>query len=348
MSIVATDTLVSSGLTGSGLGGGPSLSPGGFDMGGIDDYQIAKNAGIRTSKLEGGGGGILYGTPGARVLHVDSTNTAYGLDKPYPIYGTIDKPFLTIDYAISQCRENKGDVILVHPGHTETIAAAAGIDMDRAGVTIIGLGHGPDRPTITMATSTAATLHMDAIGSRVSNLLFVCDIDSLVTVIDIDKADCVVNACEFREGTAKQFLTAVDIAGAGANACDRAVVANCVVRAVAAGPAQAIELGEVAAYVQLLNNQFIGNFSNAAIHNPTGKVLADLLIQGGMIDQKASTLSLELVSACTGNIRDLFISSPVDPDTPADVIDPGACRCDVSIIAVDSVDVRGIPVPAAT
>ena len=46
--------------------------------------------------------------------------------------GTFARPFATIDYAIGQCTANNGDLIMVMPGHTETVTAAAGIAVDVA------------------------------------------------------------------------------------------------------------------------------------------------------------------------------------------------------------------------
>ena len=44
--------------------------------------------------------------------------------------GSYQKPFETIDYAVSQCKANRGDVIYVMPGHVETISSASGLDLD--------------------------------------------------------------------------------------------------------------------------------------------------------------------------------------------------------------------------
>src|SRR4051812_41694686 len=50
-------------------------------------------------------------------------------------------PFATIDYAVGQCTAGQGDVILVLPGHVETVTAAAGVALDVAGVSVVGLGN---------------------------------------------------------------------------------------------------------------------------------------------------------------------------------------------------------------
>jgi len=61
--------------------------------------------------------------------------------------GTLQRPFSTIDYAIGRCTAGRGDIILVMPGHAETVTSATMINMDVAGVAIIGLGTGSSRPT---------------------------------------------------------------------------------------------------------------------------------------------------------------------------------------------------------
>jgi hypothetical protein len=55
----------------------------------------------------------------------------------------------TIDGAINKCTANQGDVIFVAEGHTETYTTTgAKFTADVAGITIIGLGTGSNRPTI--------------------------------------------------------------------------------------------------------------------------------------------------------------------------------------------------------
>ena len=71
--------------------------------------------------------------------------------------GTFSEPFATLDFAIGQCAANRGDTIMIKPGHAEDIATAAAITADVAGIAIIGLGTGSLRPTFSW-TAAAATL----------------------------------------------------------------------------------------------------------------------------------------------------------------------------------------------
>jgi len=114
--------------------------------------------------------------------------------------GTYQKPFATIDYAIGRCTAGRGDIIVVMPGHTETISAAAGIALDVAGVAVIGLGDGSLRPTINF-TATASTLTMSAASCKLVNILLTGGIDAVVSPIVVSAADCMIIGCELRDVT---------------------------------------------------------------------------------------------------------------------------------------------------
>lgn len=99
-------------------------------------------------------------------------------------------PFATIAYACSQSGLAVGDCIVVMEGHTETVAAAAGIAQATAGVYVVGLGSGQYRPQVTFSTSTAATWTITAAGCSVSNIIGITGIDVLVSPWVISAAGC--------------------------------------------------------------------------------------------------------------------------------------------------------------
>lgn len=112
-----------------------------------------------------------------------------------------DGPTATIDYAIGLCAANKGDIIYVMPGHTETITAAAGLALDVAGITIIGIGSGSARPTINYTTATTASAVVSAANITLRNLLFTGGIDALVSPLAVQAADFRFIDCEYRDVT---------------------------------------------------------------------------------------------------------------------------------------------------
>lgn len=125
--------------------------------------------------------------------------------------GGFSDPFATIEYAVSQCRSNKGDVIFVKPGHAETIANNTTLTLDKAGVAIVGLGTGSMRPTLTFTTATTANIPVTANNVTVHNLLVVANFADIASVFTLTAAaDFVVDSCEFKDTSSiLNFLTIV-------------------------------------------------------------------------------------------------------------------------------------------
>src|SRR5687767_5634517 len=68
-----------------------------------------------------------------------------------------ERPFATIGAATTAARAAKGDVILVGPGHAETITGAGGITVSKSGLTIDGMGEGALRPRFLMDGAATVT-----------------------------------------------------------------------------------------------------------------------------------------------------------------------------------------------
>ena len=113
--------------------------------------------------------------------------------------GSYHRPFATIDYAIGQCAASRGDIILVMPKHAETLATASAIAMDVVGVSVIGLGQGANRPTLTLS-ATDSTIAISAASCRLSNVIIAPSIDSVVSAIVCSAADCSIDV-ESRDAT---------------------------------------------------------------------------------------------------------------------------------------------------
>lgn len=118
--------------------------------------------------------------------------------------GTERRPFATLDYAMTQCRANKNDIVLIKPGYTESITTNDQIDFTVAGVSVIGLGQGNDRPTFTWdGTDATACIAMEQANCSIRNCLFIASDagDDITGHIRIEADNCEVAYCEFREGT---------------------------------------------------------------------------------------------------------------------------------------------------
>ena len=126
-----------------------------------------------------------------------------------------DYPFDSIDYAVGQCTANQGDVILVLPGHIETVSAAAGLDLDVAGITIIFLGHGNARGSIQFGTVVGADMDVDAADITMINPRFVAALDALTGPIDVNAARFKIVDGTWEDGT---NINTTDCVVADANA----------------------------------------------------------------------------------------------------------------------------------
>lgn len=129
-----------------------------------------------------------------KTFHVDSGTGTDALP------GDSRRPFATIDYAIGQCTANNGDIILVSPGHSETVSSASAITLDVAGVTIIFLGHGGDKGTLTFNTATTASIVVSAASCAILGAKFVAGIDALANPIHVQAADFTLD-CDWHDGS---------------------------------------------------------------------------------------------------------------------------------------------------
>lgn len=255
---------------------------------------------------------------------------------------TPQQPLATIDAAIGKCTASQGDTIIVLEGHAESVSGD--IDVDVAGISIIGLGVGEARPVVTFITNTTAKIDLDAANCLISNLVLKNDIASQAIVIDIDGAGAVIEECELLEGSSKQFLIGIDI---GATAA-RCVVRGCYVKSVAAGANSGIKLSGAVDRPTIEDNRVWGDFADACIHNPTSAVATNCMIRNNVLtNHQSGDHAIELVSACTGVIARNIVNSTLAAVGTKGAIDPGSCYC-VENYGSDGVgDVSGVINPAA-
>lgn len=175
-----------------------------------------------------GSGAMIPPTTGS-VFFVHSGTGSNGNNGKTP-----GKPLATIDYAVGLCTANKGDVIIVMAGHAETLTAAGGITADVAGISIIGLGRGTLRPTISFG-NTAATFAISAANVLVRNLRVTPTVDEVVKMFHITAAYATLDGIEHFETASAQTIQFVLTSAAA----DYLEIRNCYCYQVnAAGSAQ--------------------------------------------------------------------------------------------------------------
>ncbi len=188
--------------------------------------------------------------------------------------GTYYQPFSTIAYALSRCTAGRGDIIIVKPGHAETISSASILSLNVAGVSIIGLGQGSARPTLTFTTANTANIPVTAANMSIQNFLFVANflnIASLMTATGTNTpTDFNIEGCEFRDTTASLNALTVFTGNATANSCDGLRVAGCRISSLGTTAATtAIKVSSATDRVQILDN-----FGCWAVLNNTAAMLA--------------------------------------------------------------------------
>jgi hypothetical protein len=142
----------------------------------ISNYQFGFTGGVAIRKIP------ILNTYGNDIRWVDSNGTANG-------DGTYQRPYATIDAAVGACTANKGDIIMVKAGHVETVTAAAGLALDVAGISIVGLGNKRNRPQVNFTTAVSASMKVTAANIYVENIRFTGGIDALTNPIHVDAAD---------------------------------------------------------------------------------------------------------------------------------------------------------------
>lgn len=188
--------------------------------------------------------------------------------------GTFLKPFATILYALTQCVANRGDIIIVRPGHAESIPDAATLTLSVAGVAIIGLGTGSLRPTLTFTTVATANIPITAANVSIQNFLFkanFADIASVFTATSTNTpTDFNVENCEFRDGTSVLNFISIVTGNATANSMDGLrFVRN---RVSSLGTTAATTALKVSSATDRLT--VLDNYGNWAVLNDTAAMLA--------------------------------------------------------------------------
>jgi len=247
-----------------------------------------------------------------KVFYVDSAvgNDSYVGTKP-------EWATATLDAAVGLCTANRGDVIFVMQGHAETMGTAS-VNVDIAGITIVGLGNGDIRPTFTFDTATD-TFDVAATGDNViiANLRFVSSVTVVAVGVDVigGAVGVSVIGCDFVVDTAgtDEFEDCISIGAAA----DRALVANCLfdVGAVTNADSDSGVHFLDSDSIVIKNNTFYGDYSVACIENITTAsnfiTVQKNLIFNGIIGGNAGLNAqpgIELVATTTGIIADNYIA----------------------------------------
>jgi len=151
-------------------------------------------------------GNLLLSVTGGAVLYVGTASQLSAMTSQ-TAGGIAGRTFSTINAALAQCVAGRGDVIFVLPGYTETIATADAWSTFGAGlsdVTIVGMGHGTNRPTLTWSTATS-TVIVDSNNVTISNMILQLEPTTgsvnVAAPISVSGNGCQITNCRINCGT---------------------------------------------------------------------------------------------------------------------------------------------------
>lgn len=198
---------------------------------------------------------------GAKSFFVsDSDDTTVGplnLGAEFPVdKDGVVRVYTTIQAAVNACSAGRGDVVYVLPGYDHSLTAADSWNV--AGVQVIGLGSGNNRP-IVRYTGASGEVGLGANNVRVSNLRFLAAVDSCARAVDIDSgfAGIQVDNCVWDfNATGNDFRAMLRVGS------PRSIIeSNRFLAEDTAGSGRAISLkGGAASFSTIRNNYFYGQF----------------------------------------------------------------------------------------
>jgi hypothetical protein len=229
---------------------------------------------------------------------------------------TPDAPAATIAQALALCTANKGDIIYVAPGHVESIGAA-GLAWNVAGVRIVGLGYGANRPTLTWHT-TDAVVTISAASMQIENIITKVDLDEVVSMFLVTGANVTFDTVDFYETASAQAIQWL----LTTNAADQIEIKNCYhVQMTAAGSAQKwIQLVGVD-NCRIHDNIFLitaaASTSSHLISGSTALVNAYIARNTGLFIGATITIVINCVTGSTGYMGDNKFGSGTSVATAA-------------------------------
>ena len=248
--------------------------------------------------------------------------------------------YLTLDGAVNVA--SSGDVIMLAEGHSESIASATSLVIDVAGIEIIGLGVGNKRPKFTF-DATASRIPISADDVKISNLVFMCSIASIVSGVTVTGANVEIENCEWNlDATGLEFLQMLDL-----DTADNAHIVGCkFVAENIAGCNNAIRI-DVSPGAMIEHCTFRGDYTTAVITGVAGSAAAsvDIQVSNNLIENKDTTagVCIDMTDTSTGIINDnrMFTLYATDVSAP---FDPGNCLC-IENYVVNAVDETGVISP---
>jgi hypothetical protein len=277
-------------------------------MGQYEEYGITHPPFTAT----GYGGKYPWGTflpPGGNVAaFVRSTGQVSG-DSPYVISNLVT----TLSAGLHRCRSGCGDIVVVLPGHTESVADALMFTYLVAGTTILGIGKGSAQPVFRWTATTSQWILNKADVTIQGLRLRMEGANGVVKALAWTGADCTLSGCdiELASGAALKATIGIELATGAtratvsgnrirgsathnvtdgiliANAIDGVTIVNNVIQASATAARGLVHIAAAATQLYIARNR-IYNTHTAS----TGCIVVDNVAADGLIcDNYCGTLN---------------------------------------------------------
>lgn len=290
-------------------------------------------------------GRIGYSASQIFYVHNTGSSTNDGLSRSTPLS--------TVAGAVAKCDAAKGDVIFVMAGHTETLGTTApGLDVDVAGIAILGEGHGKNRPVITAGAADIDAVRISASNVFVDNLWFVgssSQSTNTSSLVDLPSGsdDVTFRNCVFDLTGLAAPTDVVRLAGN-----DRCKFLDCTWIGDTDGPDIAILITAASTHLHVIGCEF--NFAPNGIDEavikvsagaPSGLIVKDCLLIGPDL----LAIDIDASGAATGDglVTDCRIAAGAAVATIANLLDVGGVNF-CNILATDTAAEEGSGIPKTT
>jgi len=224
---------------------------------------------------------------------------------------TNDLAVITIQAAITLATANNGDVIYVMPGHNEALSDSVLCEMSKAGVAIIGVGFGAQKPRIDFDHADAV-FQITANDCMVKNIAFRASVTAVTVGVEIDGGvtGTIIDGCDWIDGEdgagVDEFIESLEVEAA----CNNTIIRNCTFRehASAAHATSAIMLTGASDDVLIEGCEICGPYSTACITND-GAAQTNIRIRDCLLIPADTKLGIDLLTGSTGVIEDVRIAS---------------------------------------
>ncbi len=280
-----------------------------------------------------------------------------------------DHPLATLNGAYDKVTANQGDIVFFMPNHAEDITSATTQVLDVAGVKLVGLGYGTDRPTFTYTTTTGV-LEIDSANTYIENFVFNASIAAVALAIAVEADHVTLMNCQFgvdADGTDAFYRTIQ------ATNVDHTRVENCNFYNGLTQTDTAIqELFYTAAceHMRIIGNVIQGYWWTAVFNGVTFTDTADfrtgfsagtttlskdlMILHNNIYNRNTETAifsatlgwHVDINTASTGMLAYNNFASPGSSGGTGNMLDPGSLIC-IENYASNAVDKTGVPVPSA-